>query len=257
MNLHKSRYACLSKSHLQCFRLLSLLFLAIEVTIFIVSFPVNTMMGQPPLEALVFYYSFWACWIAIISKVLFIIGTFKKSWTKPAFLSVEISLAVNIVVVIFFWSVGWSGVKDDVKDFPKEKAMIWLTFEACLHSTPSILTILDIIITDLKIQTSHWWIIFLVFFPGYTIANYIGGQVFGPVLGHPGSVYGFENWDKWPYLMVVAGFVIGILQVLLYCLAAKILNSFKSNGSLTESEESQLMAQERLNKVNDAQTVQR
>ena len=73
------------------------------------------------------------------------------------------------------------------------------------------MTAINIAITDMNLHLPHWWIVSAVFCPAYAFFNYIGGYQLGEQLGHIGSVYGIEDWDKNFGLTLIAAIVVGLV----------------------------------------------
>lgn len=86
------------------------------------------------------------------------------------------------------------------------------------------MTVINIAITDMNLLISDWWIVSLVFFPGYTIANYIGSYQLGEKLGHLGSVYGIEDWENHFILTLIAAIVVALCQGGLFALSCKFID---------------------------------
>jgi hypothetical protein len=51
------------------------------------------------------FYSLWGSAIALVSQICSIIACNRDGWFKVAYISTEISYAVNWIVVIIFWCV--------------------------------------------------------------------------------------------------------------------------------------------------------
>ena len=54
------------------------------------------------------YYSLWGATLALISMIFSIVAIYKESWFRAAYISVEISYAVNTTIMIIFWTFLWS-----------------------------------------------------------------------------------------------------------------------------------------------------
>jgi len=97
------------------------------------------------------------------------------------------------------------------------------------------MTAINIAITDMNLHLPHWWIVSAVFCPAYAFFNYIGGYQLGEQLGHIGSVYGIEDWDKNFGLTLIAAIVVGLAQGGLFALSCKVIEWFRPEEASDES----------------------
>ena len=95
-----------------------------------------------------------------------------------------------------------------------------------IHAIPFITTVLDLALTDLALEKSHWWISFITLFPTYMVFNWYGSMTTGSVLtpGQLGNIYGVEMWDSNIPLTIFLFFVAGLVQAGLFYGSAAIVD---------------------------------
>merc|ERR1711998_384560 len=86
-----------------------------------------------------------------------------------------------------------------------------------------ITNIVDLALTDMALEKRHWWIAFLVVFPFYMVANWIGAMTRGGLNGQIGTIYGVEMWDTNIPLTIFIFFIVACLQAGLFWVAAAIV----------------------------------
>merc|ERR1712006_57366 len=93
-----------------------------------------------------------------------------------------------------------------------------LTFtwdQGLLHAIPLLTTILELAMTDLALEKSHWKIVSFVLCPCYMISHFITSYL----IRDTGSVYLVENWNTHPVYTFIGFIVIALVQGgIYYCL---------------------------------------
>jgi len=168
----------------------------------------NLAQQYNPFTVTLFYYSLWGACTALLSMVFSIIAIRRESWFRVAYISVEISYAVNTTIICVFWLILWPTVmkyleaaKAKVPADELEKQKIVFTFlivyQSPLHSIPWVSTVVNLAITDMTLNKRHWWIAVLTLCPGYMIANIWGSLSLGQRQADGkstiyGTIYGVE-----------------------------------------------------------------
>lgn len=123
-----------------------------------------------------------------------IVAIYKESWFRAAYISVEISYAVNTTIMWIFWIILWpivtkmaddivanakkTGKEADIKTAEHTRTfMYW--YQALLHAIPWISTVINLAITDMALNKSHWWIAVVALCPGYMLTNLWGSMTMG------------------------------------------------------------------------------
>ena len=82
-----------------------------------------------------------------------------------------------------------------------------------IHIIPMFTTVVDLAMTDMALERSHWWITFIVMMPVYMLCNLWGAMTVGNIAtGEIGSVYGFEFWTTNVPLTLFGFFIAASLQ---------------------------------------------
>lgn len=190
-NFDKSRYQRLNKNHLTCGRLLNVILLIFLIITYVEVMLANIAQQYNPLTVILFYYSGWGVTVALFSMIFSIIAAYKKNWFRLAYISVEVSYAINTTVFLAFWLIIWPKLNEqfdqlieNTKDSEKKKEVIALVanlklYQTALHFLPWATTVINLIITDMTLHKSHWWIAVIVVFPCYALANLAGSLWFG------------------------------------------------------------------------------
>lgn len=89
--------------------------------------------------------------------------------------------------------------------------------------------------TDITLDTKHWWKMGLVWCPGYMIANIWGG--FYVNKDAAGSIYHVENWREAPLLTLVGFIFFGFVQGGLFVCLAKMVEKIKPSSKEDVEEE--------------------
>lgn len=107
--------------------------------------------------------------------------------------------------------------------------LVFITFgyQSMLHIMPFVCTLSNILLTDMSIEMSHWWISVVVMFPCYTICNYIGAMDLFP---DRGTIYGFENWIDGVPLTIFLFCLVGFLQGGMHACSAWCFNKCFPDG---------------------------
>ena len=130
--------------------------------------------------------------------LLSIVAVYKESFYRAALICCEISYAANLVIFILFWGMLWPQIiqmleeakeGDPTADPPREPLddatiQFFKVYQGVMHIIPLVMTVINIMITDMNLLIDHWWIVSIFFFPCYTLFNYIGAYQLGEQLGH-------------------------------------------------------------------------
>ena len=185
----------------------------------ILSVPILLANISNPFFALGFY-SLWGSFIALGSHIFSIIACNRDGWFKVAYISTEISYAVNWIVVLIFWlylvPVGLQRGEDSGVEFPTSM----LVYQGCLHAIPLLTTISDLWMTDMALEKSHTWIAFVVMFPCYMMANW----GVATLVRDTGTIYGVEDWNNNPGTTMFVFFLAGIAQAFIFWISCAILD---------------------------------
>jgi len=108
-----------------------------------------------------------------------------------------------------------------MSDPANEYAWAIIFYQGIIHFIPMFTNIMDLAMTDMALEKSHWWIAFLTLFPFYMIANWIGSMTVGGLTGEKGNIYGVEMWDSNIPLTIFIFFIVALIQAgLFWCIAA-------------------------------------
>merc|ERR1711998_707969 len=130
-------------------------------------------------------YSLWGATTSLFSMLFSIVAIYKESWFRTAFISVEISYAVNTTIMWVFWIILWpmimkmlDGAIEAAKPADKDKVKATMEFmrwyQALLHLIPWVSTVINLAITDMALCKDHWWIAVVTMCPFYSIFNLWG-----------------------------------------------------------------------------------
>ena len=135
-----------------------------------------------------------------------------ESWFKFAYITTEISYAVNWIVVIIFWGLLFQWPEDGMPE--DAMAQFGLIYGAVIHAVPMITTIINLALTDMALEKSHWWITFITMFPFYMMFNYWGSFAVGSFIepGRKGDIYGMEQWADNVPLTIFLFFLAACIQ---------------------------------------------
>lgn len=212
-NFDTPRSPRFNKGHLKIQRIIGILLIIANI---IINIPILLRNVSNPLWALAFY-SLWGSGTAFMALISSTIAMDTEGWFKFAFIMTEISYAVNVIVVIIFWTVLWPMTlsQAEMMDNEMEKAfLIW--YQGLIHAIPMITTVLDLYMTDMALEKSHWWIAFLTMFPFYMICNWVGAMTMGGLNGKIGNIYGVEQWDTNIPLTIFLFFLLSCIQAAIF-----------------------------------------
>ncbi len=68
---------------------------------------VNIAQQFNPLSVIITYYSLWGATLALLAQIFSMIACNREGWFKIAYITTEISYAVNTTIVIVFWFILW------------------------------------------------------------------------------------------------------------------------------------------------------
>merc|ERR1711998_197416 len=66
-------------------------------------------------------------------------------------------------------------------------------YHGLLHGIPFLTTVADLWMTDMALEKSHWWIMFIAMFPFYMLCNWFGA--YHGASPNRGTIYGPEMWE--------------------------------------------------------------
>ena len=100
---------------------------------------------------------------------------------------------------------------------------------AIIHAIPWITTVVDLWMTDMALEKSHTWIVFVTMCPCYMVANWIGAMTVGQpgAPGQPnniGQIYGPEMWDSNIPLTMFYFFLLACVQALIFYATTSIID---------------------------------
>lgn len=94
-----------NKNHLVTARCCKVICLLIMIPVYISSFFTQIRLGFNPFAVFATYYSLWGISFALVSQIFSIIAIHREGWFKTAYITTEISYAVNSFIMIGFWFV--------------------------------------------------------------------------------------------------------------------------------------------------------
>merc|ERR1719453_3073526 len=119
-------------------------------------------------EVQLYWYSIWGLGGSVISQTLSNIAACTDGWYNVALFACEMSVAVNIQVVLCFWLLLLPGL------FKAWLASGDLAYECTLHFVPALCNVLNIAFTDMTLRKSNWhWAVFF-FCPIYMCIECFG-----------------------------------------------------------------------------------
>jgi hypothetical protein len=121
-----------------------------------------------------------------------------EGWFKFAYITTELSYAINAIVVIIFWIILWPWVLSMTEGMEGPEVTYGLWYQGLIHSIPMITTVANLWMTDMALEKSHWWMSFIAMCPIYMVCNWYGAMNKGSLVvpGRIGDIYGFEYWDS-------------------------------------------------------------
>lgn len=163
----------MNKNHLLGSKFVCVILLIVN---FIINIPIFMSNATNPLYALAFY-SLWGTTTAFLAIIFSCLAMSYEGWFKIAFITTEISYSVNIIVVFVFWLVLWPGFMSSLEGVERTGEITFLIwYQGLIHAIPFITTVLDLWMTDMALEKSHWWISMITMFPCYMIPNWIGSM---------------------------------------------------------------------------------
>ena len=136
-------------------------------------------MATNPFVGFFYYLTFWGFIASFVSILASFKATHYPEWIKFAYYSSELAHTLNLIITPLFWIVlapeifptlKWSGIDLFLR--------VHLT---TLHSVPLIGTTINIVLTDMRLQTAHWKYGFVMGLC-YMVANGIGTYATGKPL---------------------------------------------------------------------------
>jgi len=93
----------LNKTHLRCARLIEAILVFFNI---LLNIPIILTNGGAIMYAMAFY-SLWGSTFAFVSHLASIIAMDYEGWFKFAYITTELSYAINVIVVFVFWVILW------------------------------------------------------------------------------------------------------------------------------------------------------
>lgn len=221
-NFDQPRSGRFNKNHLQGARCIKALTLGFLIVCSGYSMYSQYLIEFNPILVSITFYSYWGMLSALFSQLFSIIACNREGWFKTAYLATEFSYAVNTMVMFFFWVI----LMPNVLLYPKEgglrpRGQLEMFFGITMHIVPWITNILDLYMTDMALEKSHWWIGFVAVFPFYMLCNIWGSFAFGDLqTGDKGTLYGFEDWiNKVPLSLFLFLLMATLQGAFFYCSA--------------------------------------
>ena len=114
-----------------------------------------------------------------------------------------------------------------------------LWYQGLLHFIPMLTTVLNLWMTDMALERSHWWMSVITMFPIYMGFNWYGAMNWGSLVvpGRKGDIYGFESWDtNVPWTMFLF-LLVALLQGLIHWATAALIDRIwpKRNAEIYEA----------------------
>lgn len=97
----------LNKNHMQCARCVKALLVVVNALMNFLFIFANIAQGYNPLSVIIVYYSLWGCMWALFSHIFSMIACNREGWFRVAYITTEISFAVNSVIMLVFWIILW------------------------------------------------------------------------------------------------------------------------------------------------------
>lgn len=160
----------------------------------------------------------------MVSHLFSWIACNNEGWFKLAYISTEISYAVNSVIMIIFWGILWPMMIAGMEGQSSPEITFLKWYQGLLHAIPWVCTVTDLWMTDMALEKSHWWITYITMSPCYMICNWIGAMTLGNMsTREKGTIYGVETWATNPALSIFYFQLLAIFQsALFYCSALVI-----------------------------------
>ena len=196
-NFEKGRNGRYNENQMYCARVIKAVLVIVNIFVYLIFILMNLLQKYNPLQVIIIYYSLWGATIAMVSHIFSIIACNHEGWFKLAYISTEISYAVNTLILIVFWLILWPMIVSQASSLPDEVGTFIKWYQGLLHAVPWITTVSDLYMTDMALEKKHWWITFVTMFPCYMVCNWWGSMNIG-YMSDPsikGKIYGPEQWD--------------------------------------------------------------
>ena len=218
-NFGTPRSPRLNQRHMRCGRLIEAILIFILLIATLITTVMNGMNGG--ILSILSFYSIWGQTFAFLAHLSAILAMDYESWFKFAYITTEISYSVNFVIVLIFWFDLWPMMMGMIEEgtghfagMDNTMITVALIYSGLQHAVPFITTVFDLATTDMALEKSHWWILFLVACPFYMVFNWWGAMNLGSVrvIGEKGTIYGFERWGTNIPLTMFMFVIFGFLQ---------------------------------------------
>lgn len=202
----KPRSPRLNQTALNSSRWCKFILMFLLILMYCTMFYQQMALDYNPWMVFLTYYSLWGIALAMFAQLFSIIACYRDGWFKTAYITTEISYAVNSFIMVGFWGILLPRLLSMAPQQPAQPAKPMSKFETFMavqgvfvHILPYVSSVLDLYMTDMALEKSHWWIGFVALCPGYMIANLIGSMTLGSLIDRRiGTIYGYEDWTGAP-----------------------------------------------------------
>jgi len=172
-----------------------------------------------------------------------VIAIYKESWFRPAFISVEVAYSVNITIMWIFWGIIWptltkggdAAITNAKTPEEKKKLVDFIShiklYYTIIHIVPFIATVINLAITDMALNKSHWWIAVITLCPCYMLLNMWASLTIGTLNAKGekvlGSIYSVEQWIKAPVTTTVIFVILAFVQGFSFWLSCLLVEKLK------------------------------
>lgn len=210
-NFAKPRSPRLNTNHLQCARCIKALFLfMLGLFIWFAVYAQYQVGGVHGFLVPVTFYSYWGIISAFIAQLFSAIACHREGWFKTAYIATEISYGINTMIMFFFWLIliPTLFLTTDPSQQGRTRSQWENILMVLMHFAPWVCNVLDLWMTDMALERSHWWMCMVTVFPVYMLFNLYGSMTVGSFTTKEiGTLYGFEHWVKYPAFSVFLFFI--------------------------------------------------
>lgn len=235
-SFHKSNFKNISKKNLNCFRFFGIVALALEVFTLWLYAHFNAQVNGPHFGFVVFmYYSLWGFVAAIGGLAFSILASINDAWYNIAYFFTESSAAINIQIMVLYWGFIYPFLI--IFEAPKAKTNLELAqllgVGALIHTFPFLGCLVNVCMSDITLDTTHWKRMALLWCPCYMVCN-----IYACMNIPSGSIYQVENWKDRPVLSAIFFVIFGFVQGGLFVCFAKCIARCKPKSKPDDDEES-------------------
>lgn len=123
----------------------------------------------------------------------------RKGLVKAAFITMEFGLAIQIMIVVVYWSLIHEGVMKEVHDNNEGLVVYWIMI--FIHFVPFLTILSNVLLTRVVFLYEHYkYCLYLGLVYGFT--NFVGTKVRGKPL------YAFLTWEDYTSVIIAAGLTV-------------------------------------------------